>query len=340
MPRYSLALVLCAIGLTGCDQVTEMLEKGAEMAGDASSAAAGMTEDDKLGMKLDGYIGCINGASGSVLDSADRYASWVDIEAGVTGKEKNVYGLYDHELDQSCVDGINNANAADPDDPALEGAANAWLAAYQAIQPKIHDAYEYYDHEDYKDDAFAKAKEMHEGLASGFAAFQTADQAFRKVVSDKNDGLQERRLAQLEKEMGRKLQFQNANVMAKAKHLMEVGDVHGLENLDLAEFEKVLEAYDKAVSEAEDYVKANESEADSVMMFDSFVDSAEDYLKAAKELKRRKRDNKPYTDFEKRQLGGSAAWMVEGSMGKMSRAYNDLVGRSNGLGWHNYKPNG
>lgn len=341
--RYASALLLIlALPVGGCDQVTDLLEKGAEAVGEASNAAAtaDLTEDDKLGIKLQGYIDCINGPSSSILDAADRYASWVDIEKGVTGKERNVYGIYDHELNATCVEGIATANDSEPHDAGLEKAATEWLAAYKAAQPLIHDAHEYYDHDDYKDDAFAKGKEMHDGLAKAIGAFQDADQALRKAVGEQNDALQVRRLEQLEKDEGRKLRFQQANVMAQAKQLMAAGDAPTLDALDLERFDKALKAYDAALEEADKYVKANEAEADTVMMFDSFIDTAESYLKASKELMRRKRDNKAFTKSELQRLGGSAGWMVEGSPDKVSRAYNDLVNRSNGLNWMSYNPNG
>ncbi len=333
---------LLALPAGGCDQVTDLLEKGAEAVGEASNAAAtaDLTEDDKLGIKLEGYIGCINGPSSSVLDAADRYASCVNIEEGVTGKERNVYGIYDHELNATCVEGIATANGSEPHDEGLENAGTEWLAAYKAVQPLIHDAHEYYDRDDYKDDDFAKGKEMHDGLAKAIGAFQDADQALRKAVSEQNDALQVRRLDQLEKDEGRKLRFQQANVMAAAKKLMAAGDAPTLDALDLARFDKALNAYDAALEEADKYVKANEAEADTVMMFDSFIDTAESYLKASKELMRRKRDDRGFSKSELQRLGGSAGWMVEGSPDKVSRAYNDLVNRSNGLNWMSYNPNG
>lgn len=341
MRRQSIALLLCALVLGGCDKVTELLEQGAEAVGEAGNAAAtaNLSEDDKLGMKLQGYIDCINGPSSRILDAADRYASWVDIEKGVTGEERNVYGLYDHELDTNCVEGITTANDAEPDDPEMEKVATTWVEAYKAVTPLIHDAHEYYDQEDYKDDAFAKGKEMHDGLAKAISAFQEADQALRRMVGDKNDALQARRLEQLEKEEGRKLRFQQANVMAQAKVLMAAGDAASFEDIDLERLEEALSSYDKALEEASKYAKDNAAEADTVMMYDSFLDTANDFLKASKELMRRKRDNKPYDKSELSRLGTSAGWMVEGSPDKVSRAYNDLVNRSNGLNWMNYNPN-
>lgn len=128
--------------------------------------------------------------------------------------------------------------------------------------------------------------------------------------------------------------------MAQAKLLMAAGDAPTLVALDLERFDKALKAYDAAHEEADRYVKANEAETNTVMMFDSFIDTAESFLKASKELMRRKRDDKPFSKSELQRLGGSGGWMLEGSPDKVSRAYNDLVNRSNGLNWMNYNSAG
>jgi len=336
-----MAALTFSLLLGGCDQLTELLERGADVVGEAGNSAvtANLSEDDKLHLKLQSYVACINGPSSRVLDAADRYASWVDIEEGVTGEESNVHGIYDHEVDTACLEGLATAKDAEPDDPTLEAAAQEWAEAYEAVAPLIHDAHQYYDRKDYEDDDFAKGKAMHADLAKAIGTFQDADQVLRELVSEKNDALQARRLEQLEKEEGRKLRFQQANVMAKAKVLHAAGDATSLEALDLPRLNEALSEYDAALEEADAYVEAHEAEADTVLLFDSFIDTGKDFLMAGKELMRRKRDDRAYTKSEQTRLGTSAGWMVEGSPDKLSRAYNDLVNRSNGLNWMNYAPN-
>ncbi len=74
-------------------------------------------------------------------------------------------------------------------------------------------------------------------------------------------------------------------------------------------------------------------------MYSMFLSTSEDLLKAAKELKRRKRDNDEYSTGEKAQLRAGSE-MVDGTPAKLNRAYNDLVSRSNSLSWGFYKPEG
>ena len=134
----ALSLVVC----TGCDKVIEMIQGGAEEiagGGEGGGLMGGpKTEDDHLAEKLDPYIQCINDFSRRIHDTADRYLSWVNPETGVTGSEKNVYGLYELSDPQTCVDGVKTAVGVGPKDPDLESAGQAFadaVVAARAVEP-------------------------------------------------------------------------------------------------------------------------------------------------------------------------------------------------------------
>ena len=147
--RTKVAVLVLGLGAwTGCDKLAEAVaDKAAAAAVDAQEA--GMTEDDKLGNKLAGYIGCINNTSRSVTDAKDRYFDWVDEKAGITGKETSVYGVYEVSDPSTCVTGIKTAADAEPEDAELEGAAAEYLAALEAAMPVINEAHKYYEDENY-----------------------------------------------------------------------------------------------------------------------------------------------------------------------------------------------
>ena len=332
-------LVLGMSAWTGCDKLAEVVaDKAAAAAVEAQEA--GMSEDDKLGNKLSGYIECINNTSRSLTDAQQRYFDWVDPKAGLTGKEKHVYGVYEINDPSTCKNGIKTAADAEPEDAELEGAAAEYLAALEAAVPVINEAHKYYEDENYKDDKFAKGKELHPKLVDAWAKFVAADEKFRGLVVGKNEALQERELARVEKEEGRKLSFHNKFVMSKAKKLVEGSDVRDLKELDLAKYEALVADYEKAVDELEAYVKDHKAEADSVSIFSMFVDQATTLRKAAKDLMRRKRDKGEFTKDEIEYLNQGHTHLVEGNPGEVMKAYNDLVNRSNGLNWHFYKPDG
>ncbi|MBK8718886.1 MAG: DUF3829 domain-containing protein [Deltaproteobacteria bacterium] len=128
----------------------------------AASPAVPKTDDDRLGEKLQAYIDCINGPATNISDSGKRYFDWIDDpKVGPTGKETSVYGLYEIRDTKPCLDGIAKAAELEPDDADLEAAAKAFADAVSTAAPLMNEAYKYYDEDNYKDDKWAKAKELH-----------------------------------------------------------------------------------------------------------------------------------------------------------------------------------
>lgn len=342
--KSSTLLVGCLL-VAGCDALVDTLTKGSEAVVDAAGGGegGGGTPDDKLGTKLDPYIGCINSSTGSVRRAADRYADWVDKDKGVTGTEKNVYGIFEIGDQSTCIDGVKKSADLEPDDPALEAAASEYVVALQAAITVVDEAYKYYDEKNYEDDKFAKAKELHPKLVEAFDKFEAADKKFRDLVVVQNDALLERELERIEKEQGQKLRWQHAKLMNVAKKLMEATDAQITETgeltLDTAKFDPAFESFEKQLDALVAYTKANKAETDSITMFSSFVDEAEEFKKAGKEMARRRRDGKK---FEPSELERLSSWpeQVEGNPMKFGKLYDDLVQSSNRLSWNFYKPNG
>jgi Protein of unknown function (DUF3829) len=344
-PKTLALLLLSLMPLVGCDKlvaaVNEQAQAAAAAAADPSNPGGGpVTEDDKLGAKLDAYISCINDFSRTVHDAGDRYLDWVDPKTGPTGKEQNVYGIYQIREIKSCVEGVGKAADLEPDDPELEAAGKAFADTLTAAEVVINEAYKYYDEKNYQDDKWAKAKELHPKILESVTAFDGADKALRALVATKNDALQERQLATIEAEQGKNLRWHQDKLMILSKKLVEAGEVEIEPELalDVAKFEPLLTEFEAELEVANKYAKDHKEEFDSVSMYSSFLSGAEDYKKAAKELLRRKRDNTKFTkdDYE-RMRTGPAEW-VEGSPAKLSTEYNELVSSSNGLNYSFYKP--
>ncbi len=339
-----LACVVALGGLAGCDDIINAVKNGADAAAGAADAVDGVggggppTEDQQLTDKLNGYITCTNNVSSRVRDSGDRYFSWVDHEKGLTGEEKHVYGLYSFPDTKACKEGIAKPKDLVPDDAEIEKAADAYLAALTELEPAASTANKYYEDEDYKDDKFAKGKELHPKLEAGFKKFAEADRVLHNLVSKHNDALQLRELERIEKEEGKKLLYHTKKIVTEARHLVEIGEVP-LNELDLEKFTAALDKYEKALDEGEAYAKANESEAGSVSIYSMFLSAATEYKKAGKSLMRRVRDKEEFTSGDKMFLKSNPA-MVDGTPAKLIAEYNDLINSSNNLNWGFYKPNG
>lgn len=336
-PVLAAFFVLAFAGsLGGCKQIAEA-RKAAEALKAAASAVAEAkgpaisSEEDKdaeLGNKLGEYISCMNGTSKRVIDSRNRYLSWVqDEKVGPTGKERNIYGLYDINA-STCLPNLDRAKTMPPSLPDIESAAAEYRKALDELDPLVKQADKYYDQKDYKDDKMAKGKELHPQLMNAFAKFEQVSKGFEDRVTALNDQVNARQFTRLEKDPSRRLQYLSQKSLNEAKSLIKQTDIAELKELDLQKYDVALQTYDKALTELEQYASSHKAEVDKTMMFSSYLSSSQNFLKSAKELLRRKRDNK---DFNKEFFSKSSPTMVDGHPAQVVEQYNRMIGDSNNL---------
>lgn len=274
-------------------------------------------EPANLTAKLNAYVGCINRLSERSHDSRARYFSWVG-KSGPTGKERIIYGLYTIYDTADCRKAVEKANALEPRDEALEGAASAYVAAVGALEPLLKEADDYYTQQDYKDDRMAKGKALHPRLVSAWMAFAHADETLRLAL----DLIQERRavdqLAEIEAREGRKARY---HVEAVAVHAKRVLRAETASPLKLASIKSALAEYEAAVKAMEAFAtETKDSGIDS-----SFVGGAKSLLVTAKHLMRRIRDRVSYSQGDRMMLNAGSGWMVEGSPARLVRDYNQFI---------------
>jgi hypothetical protein len=328
--------VVSLASLGGCKQIDEARKAAAALKAAASAVADAKgpsisSEEDKdaqLGAKLGEYISCMNGTSKRVIESRNRYLSWiVDEKVGPTGKERNIYGLYDVNA-STCLPSLERAKTMQPALPEVESAAAEYRKALDELDQLVKQADKYYDQKDYKDDKMAKGKSLHPQLLNAFAKFEQVSKGFEDRVTALNDGVNTRQFARLEKDPSRRLQYLSQRSLNEGKALIKLTDIVELKELDLQKYDVALQAYDKALTELEQYAASHKAEADKAMMFSSYLSSSQAFLKSAKELLRRKRDNK---DFNKEFFSKSSPSMVEGHPAQVVEKYNRMIGDSNNL---------
>jgi len=334
--RLAAMAVVALISLGGCKQIAEARKAAEALKAAASAVAASKgpgisSEEDKdseLSSKLGEYIGCMNGTSKRVVDSRNRYLSWVvDEKVGPTGKERNIYGLYDINAD-TCFPSLDKAKTMPPSLPDVESAAAEYRKALEELDPIVKQADKYYDQNDYKDDKMAKGKALHPQLLNAFAKFEQVSKGFEDRVTALNDGVNARQFARLEKDPTRRLQYLSQKSLNEAKALIKLTDIAELKELDLQKYDVAVQSFDKALSELEQYADSHKAEVDKAMMFSSYLSSAKTFLKSAKELLRRKRDNK---DFNKEFFSKSSPTMVDGHPAQVVDTYNRMISDSNNL---------
>ncbi len=275
------------------------------------------TPEQLLTQKINAYVGCINRLSERAFDSRARYFSWVG-KNGPTGKERIIYGTYTIYDTADCRKNVEKANALEPRDEALEAAASAYAQAAGALEPLLKEADDYYTQQDYKDDRMAKGKALHPRLVAAWTAFGNADVALRGSIEAINDKRAAERLAEIERNEGRKARYHVEAVMMHAKRILRA---HGAAKPDLSEIAAVLTAYESLVKGAEEFASGDQGPKIGSM----FVSSAKSFLVTAKHLTRRVRDKTPYSTGDRMMINAGSGWMVEGSPARLSRDYNQLV---------------
>ncbi|SQI44285.1 Uncharacterised protein [Leminorella richardii] len=282
--------------------------------------------------KMQAYIQCYNSIDSSIHDSINRYSSWVkDFEKGPTGKESTVYGLYaiHQNSTDSCQRGVTKALDIKPAFNPMDEIAASYLAAAEKVSTEINALNRYYDQGDYTDDKFAKGKELHPKLLAAYKAFEPASKAFSQAISEINDERQKAHLKAMEESEGKTLSYYSLAIMMDAKSInrMIEEDTFDAEK-SLAMVSELQNKIESSRPLIEERKKANDT---SYISYDSLLRQADSYAKAAKERIRRVRDKEPYSRGEQMNLGTSGEWMVNGSVGKLIKEYNSLVGDYNRL---------
>ncbi|MBS9777826.1 MAG: YiiG family protein [Gammaproteobacteria bacterium] len=275
-----------------------------------------------ISAKSNAYIQCYNGISGRAIDSINRYNSWVkDPKAGPTGKERVVYGLYtlNDSAVKNCKENVTAAIAAEPKAEALDKAAEEYLKATIALDEKIIEADRYYSRENYKDDDFAKGKEMHKPLVAAMDAFIKANDALGKALDDQSSNAMGTQLAEIEKAEGKSFNYWMLFTMIESKSAVEL---MSQEKFDVEKAKKLIASYEEGADKLIDGLKADES---LNMKYLSLPMRLDDFRVALKERMRRVRDNTPYSTGEKMNLNPGSGWMVKGSPYKVTDMYNKVI---------------
>jgi hypothetical protein len=265
--------------------------------------------------KLNAYVGCINRLSERAHESRKRYFSWVG-KNGPTGKERIIYGTYTIYDTSDCRKNVEKANALEPRDAALEGAASAYVEAVGKLEPMLKEADDYYTQENYKDDKMARGRALHPQLVAAWDAFANADKALRGGVEAINDKRALEKLAEIERSEGRKARYHVEALMIQAKRVLRAQDT---EKPDVARITEALNEYESTVKALE------QLPAEDAKIGSFFIGGAKSFLTTAKQLMRRIRDKVPYSTGDKMMLNAGSGWMVEGSPPRLLRDYNQLI---------------
>jgi G:T/U-mismatch repair DNA glycosylase len=158
------------------------------------------------------------------LDSWDRYASWVNLKTGPTGKERYIsYGMYSVP-DLSAL--MKEARASDgrkPRSAKLDALMKRYIDSYEALAPVINRADAYYERKAYTADDMAEGRKLHTQMLPLIKTFQTEREAMMQELRPFVRGVEELELNAIEKrDGGRSQAWHAASVMLAASRVVDV----------------------------------------------------------------------------------------------------------------------
>lgn len=205
--------------------------------------------------KLNAYVAVLNRTL-RASESLARYESWVDMRTGPTGRERIVYGLYSLYDVRGEIAKARAAAEAEPRMPELDAAIGPYADAYEALSPIIAQADGYYERADYKVDKMAEGKAIHARLAPAGKAFLERRATLEPLFAREKVRSDEAELALIEKREGRKARWVVANVMMRARPVVELLPTRAKPVVDLPAFDAALAAYASAVRSMDEYAAA------------------------------------------------------------------------------------
>ena len=272
------------------------------------------------------YIGFGNRFDASVTKSYDRYFGWADRNEGPSSKSKRIGGvskLYDSELKK-----LEKAIAQAPEIEEVDDLMKVVLKDATTLHDIIDKADSYYQKQDYKDDDFAKGKDLHKELVIAYDNyFNSYDKMyvnFRALQSSLKEFE-----ANKYKENGELIRYNLMMELNKADDIfMLIGnlDSEGLKKMNLEEFKAKLSAFRAVHDELE---KLNGDEAQKTKEFGevsvaksflpSFIREGNSFIRECRNLQERIEKN----DFDYGIVHPNIP--ANGSPLKLRKVYGDLV---------------
>lgn len=257
--------------------------------------------------KLNAYVQLLNRTL-RASESLARYASWVDMRTGPTGRERVVYGLYSLYDVRGEIEKARAAVAAAPAMPELDAQIGPYIAAYEALAPIVRQAEAYYDRQDYRDDKMAEGKALHARLAPAGQAFLAERAKLEALFAREKERSDAAELALVERLEGRKARWHAMNVLIRARPVLAVLPSEAKPVVDMPAFDAAVSSYAAAVRELDAFTA---TEPNALL---SFADRPRTWLGKLREF----RDKLAAAKGDARRgAGRDLDWLV--------RDYNTLI---------------
>lgn len=157
------------------------------------------------------------------VDSWDRYASWVNLKTGPTGKERYIsYGMYPIYDISGLLQEARRVGSLKPSLPKLDAAMKRYMDAYDVAVPVLNQANDYYDRKGYRTDGMAEGRSLHARMVPLATAFLSERESMLQELRAFVREVEQQELAQIEAREGRSRAWQVAHVMHTANRVVDV----------------------------------------------------------------------------------------------------------------------
>ncbi len=253
--------------------------------------AAAEANDEAVREKLAPIIQCINNSDfvlqrtfvqyRRLLEDIKRYGSGSMSGGGFKDGDPGLANSL------KCADGLDQAVKASPKIDDLDRAASDYATAIHAFVPIATEADRYYGQNDYKDDKWAKGRDLDQKLQPLIAKLEEASDGLHAGVKRELKSLRQRQLAALEAKSGRNLRWHAENFMIVAREMLDTIE----ENPTVAAIAPAIERTQKAYDDAQAYASAHDSELHPAPIlipsaWASMENSAGFFLRDLKDLRR------------------------------------------------------
>jgi hypothetical protein len=187
--------------------------------------------DQAMNGKLEAFIGCLNRVDAKLQKSIPGYRGYFvnlvknpdsspDKGGFFHGFKIEVYER-NNQFSKECIDGLRTATAQQPADAILDASGKSYADTLEKLVPLLNAADTYYDQSNYKDDKFAKGKEIDGQLEPLFDRLLATSDQIRNRVHAVTMDLRERELVAIEKAEGKAFDWYTLNVMFEARKAVD-----------------------------------------------------------------------------------------------------------------------
>jgi hypothetical protein len=325
--RIGVGLLLLAMSVAA---VQAAPPKDAIAQRDPAPSADQSAERDRMA-KFNKAVDALNFASPWIEGSFSRYADQVDIARGPTGHESPIIIGTSGSL--GALQELEQLLDAKPGSDVLDRLARRFAQTGLALIPLLDSARLYYDQQDYKDDGYAKGREMHGPLVAAYRNFHNAAEELRAEMRRIGEERRDKEMAAL-KDEGRILRYSVMLNMKQARQTLDFIRAELREKHDIAKIDSdALKIRNDGMDETLKTIRGLK-ESDPAMVkreyrdlgpseLEQYIWKSGEFLKATKYLQRAIRDHEPVRESEFEFGGGGQADII--------RRFNDMIAEINAL---------